>query len=349
MRVIIVPIMFCLLLLSCGQQERQPELDIAAPVTVEEVTFKPIEEYITSTGTINATRVAEVVSEAAGFYHRGINPRTNRPFAVGDAVRKDEVLVTLENPEYENNVKIDSQKMSLDLSKSEFEKQQSLYDKGGVTLRELKNAEKSYIDAQYSHENALYQLAKLKVVVPLDGIITSITDHTPGVKINSGETIAQIMDYRRLTMDANLPEKQLGNIRGGQVARITSINLPGKVFTGRITQVSPSIDATTRTFTATIEAENPGQELKPGMFVKAEIVVDSRESAVVIPKDVILSRRDNRVVFVVERGLAAERRIVTGLENPDEVEVVEGLAAEDRLVIKGFETLRDRARVKVTE
>lgn len=349
MKVIPVPIMLCLLFLSCGNQEGQSELDIAAPVTVEEVTFKPIEEYFTSTGTVTATRVAEVTSEAAGFFQPGINPRTKRPFAVGDAIRKDDVLLRLENPEYENNIKIESQKMSLDLSKSEFEKQQSLYDKGGVTLRELKNAEKSYVDAKYSYENSAFQLAKLEAKAPFEGIVTSVAAHTPGVKINSGEAIATIMDYRRLTMDAGLPEKQLGRIREGQEARITNINLPGKTFNGRIAHVSPALDPTTRTFTATLEIENPGQELKPGMFVKAEIVVDKRESAVVIPKDVILSRRESRVVFVVERGLAAERRITTGLENPKEVEVLEGLAAEDRLVIKGFETLRDRAKVKVTE
>ncbi len=51
----------------------------------------------------------------------------------------------------------------------------------------------------------------------------------------------------------------------------------------------------------------------------------------------------------MERGIAVERRIVTGIENPDYVEVTEGLNEEDRLVIKGFETLRNRAKVKVTE
>ena len=183
----------------------------------------------------------------------------------------------------------------------------------------------------------------------LDGIITDWTTYPVGVKITSGSPIARIMDYRRLTMDASLPEKQLSNIRQNMSARITNVNLPGTVLTAKITQVSPALDATTRTFKATLDIDNPTGELKPGMFVKAEIVVERHESVVVIPKEIILSRRQGRTIFVVERGLAAERTITIGLENSDAVEVVSGLAVQDRLVIKGFETLRDRARVKVEE
>ncbi len=349
MRAYPIPIILILLLISCGSQERQAEFDIAAPVTVEEVTLKSIEEFFTSTGTVAASRFADIRTEAAGFYRPAVNPRTGRPFMAGDAVRKDETLVYLDNPELENSIRLDAQKMSLDLAESEFEKQQSLYEKGGVTLRELKNAERSLLDARYSHENALMQLSKMEVKAPLEGILTTITPHTPGVKIGSGEAIGQIMDYRQLTMDVSLPEKQFGRIRVGLEARISNINTPGRTFIGNITQISPALDPSTRTFTATVSIANPSRELKPGMFVKAEIVVDGRENAVVISKDYILSRRQARTVFVVDRGLAVERRITIGLENPDEVEVVAGLNVEDRLVVKGFETLRDRARVRVTE
>jgi len=344
-----LPLFLFLLLLSCGRQDSQTQLDIAAPVTVEEVSLKPIEEFLTSTGTVEATRIADVKSEAAGIFHPAINPRTRQPYAPGDAVKKDELLVTLENTELENSIKIDSQKMNLDLTESEYETQKTLYEKGGVTLRELKNIERSLLDAKYAYENSLIQLSRLKILSPMDGIITSVTVHTPGIKINSGEAIAQVKDYRKLTLDVSLPEKQLGRIREGQTARITNVNLTGKTFTGRINHVSPSLDASTRMFTVNLEIDNPAMDLKPGMFVKAEIVTNRRESAVVIPKDVILYRRQEKAVFVVESGLAVERRIASGLENPDQLEVVSGLNEGDRLVIKGFETLRSQAKVKVTE
>ena len=92
----------------------------------------------------------------------------------------------IDNPEQENNIKIESQKLNLDISKREFEKQQSLYEKGGVTLRELKDSERSYIDSKYNHDNALIQLAKLKIRASFDGIIVDIPYYTQGTRLASG-------------------------------------------------------------------------------------------------------------------------------------------------------------------
>ena len=82
---------------------------------------------------------------------------------MGDKIGQNEVIIHIDNPEYENNIKIESLKLNLDISKREFEKQQSLYDKGGVTIRELKNSEMTYIDADYTYKNSLIQLQKMKI------------------------------------------------------------------------------------------------------------------------------------------------------------------------------------------
>ena len=83
------------------------------------------------------------------------------------------------------------------------------------------------------------------------------------------------------------------------------------------------------------------------MFVKADLVINSAENTVVIPKDIIVTRNRTRTVFVVERGVAYERTITTGLESADRVEVISGLEPGESVVSKGFETLRDKSRVKV--
>ena len=70
---------------------------------------------------------------------------------------------------------------------------------------------------------------------------------------------------------------------------------------------------------------------------------------IVIPKDIILVSRGRKTVYVVQRGFAQERRLELGIESSDSVEVIEGLEPEDSLVIEGFETLRNRSRVKVIE
>ena len=114
-----------------------------------------------------------------------------------------------------------------------------------------------------------------------------------------------------------------------------------------VTQVSPALDAASRSFKAMVEIENPGLLLRPGMFVQAEIIVARSDSAIVIPKDVIQVKQRGKTVFIVQKGAAQERIITTGLENPEWIEVREGLEPNDRLVVRGFETLRNRSKVKV--
>lgn len=336
-----------LILMSCGNPDTGSNTDIAVPVSVEEIKFKPIEEFVTTTGTVNAIKDVSLKSETSGYYRLATNPKTRRPFALGDFVTKGQVIIYLDNPELEYNTKIESQKLNLEISKQEFEKQQSLYEKGGVTYRELKNAEKMYMDAEYAYESAKIQLSKLKITSPFDGLIVDLPYYTPGTKVEANQKMVQIMDYRKLFMEVNLPGKELGRIKVDQTVRVMNYTMPEDTLKGKITQVSPALDPDTRSFKASLDIDNPDWLLRPGMFVKAEIVVASKDSAIVIPKDIITSSRDGKIVYIVDRGAARRRVISTGLENPEYVEVTEGLKKDERLVVRGFETLRNRSKVKI--
>jgi RND family efflux transporter MFP subunit len=116
---------------------------------------------------------------------------------------------------------------------------------------------------------------------------------------------------------------------------------------GSVTQISPAIEASSRTFQTSLLINNPEWTFRPGMFVKTEIIVARKDSAIVIPKNIIMSRQRGKTVFVIVKGASEERIITTGLENPDEVEVISGLSVNERLVVKGFETLRRRQKVKI--
>jgi multidrug efflux pump subunit AcrA (membrane-fusion protein) len=83
------------------------------------------------------------------------------------------------------------------------------------------------------------------------------------------------------------------------------------------------------------------------MFVKADIIINHQDSVIVIPKSIILSRQRGKTVFVIDRGIAVERIIETGLENITDVEVVKGLEKNERIVTSGFETLSNKSKVKI--
>jgi len=235
------------------------------------------------------------------------------------------------------------------LSENNLTKQKSLYDKGGVTQTELKNASIQYVNAKYSYENAEIQMAKMAIKAPFNGVIVEMQYHTDGVKIEQGQELFKVMDYNKLRMDVKLPEKHLPEVTLNQLVQITNYNIARDTVQGRISQISPVINADTRTFQSVLQIDNSMSLLRPGMFIKAAILSEKRDSTIVIPKETIISRQDGKVVFTVENGIATEKKITTGLESLDVIEVLSGLKTNDRLVVSGFETLRNKSKVSVIQ
>lgn len=346
MEKIVTFIISVLLITSCNRQQQDLGKDITIPVTVTEVKPGTIEKFIDITGVVQPVKEVQLKAEITGNYVLKVNPGTGKPYALGDRVEADREIIELEDKEFENNIKLNSLKLNLEITKQVFDKQQSLYDKGGVTLSELKNAEINYINASYSYEDALLRLQKMHVKAPFSGVIIDLPYYTPGVKVDANILLAKIMDYSKLFLEVNLPEKTMGETKSGQVVRITNYTLPNDTLLGTVSQLSPAIDAETRSYKGLILVNNPRLLLRPGMYVKGEIVVASAENAIVVPKEIIISKQRGNSVFVVEKGIAYERIVEFGLENPQEVQIISGLKMNEQLVVKGFETLRDRSKVK---
>jgi RND family efflux transporter MFP subunit len=348
MKKIILLFAAALLLISgCRNQDQTLTADVEIPVSVEELKLKPIEEFVNTTGTAFPKGEIEVKSKIGAAYFLEKNPQTGRLWQLGDKVKAGAIIVRLEDQEYVNSVKMETNQLNMELMESELRKQESLYEKGGVTLKELKTAGINYENARTTVVSSKLQLEKTKIIAPIDGVIVDLPYHTQGTQIEAGITIVKIMDYRTMYMDVQLPEKYISMIRPGQIVKMTNYTLPDDTIVGNVTQLSPAINADTRTFKGTVSINNPDLLLRPGMFVKADIVTNHKDSAIVIPKNIILSRQKGKTVFIVDRGVAAERIIETGLENLNDIEVTRGLAKNERVVTSGFETLNNRSKVKI--
>ena len=338
----LIPVM-----VSCGNQGNQINNELAIPVSVAEVVKGPIVQYINTTGTATAASQVTLNTEMSGIYILGKNPKTGSNFKLGDIVDKGQVIVRLENPETENSIAIATKKLNLDISELENQKQKSLYEKGGVTLRELKNSEVQLAQAKTDYENARIQLAKMEVIAPFRGAVVDLPQITSGTRVVSNTAVVTLMDYSKLLMEINLPEKTISTIKVGQEVSITNYTLPKDTLKAKINELSPVVSTETRTFKGKLLIDNPELKLRPGMFVKADIEVARRDSAIVISKEIILSGSRGKTVYIVEKGAARDRIITTGLENETMVEVLEGLKKNDRIVTKGFETLRSNSKVKI--
>lgn len=334
--------------ISCNNQPNAESTELAVPVSVENIKLKSIQQFVSTTGTAKAASETELNAEIEGNYLLQTNPKTGRKFQLGDRVEKGQVIVKLENAEYLNGLNMESTKLNLEISEQEYEKQKSLYEKGGVTLLEMRNSEVSMISAKNNYERAEIQLAKMQIEAPFSGVIVDLPYYTEGVRVAAGQSMVSLMNYKKMYVEINLPEKNISEVTTGQQVMITSYTLSEDTLKGQIAELSPIISDETRTFAGKLEIENADLKLRPGMFVKADIIIAQNDSAIVIPKDIILTGSRGKYVFVVGRNNAAnDRRIKTGISNQDEIEVIQGLSPNDRLIIKGFETLRDNSKVKV--
>ncbi len=336
-------------LYSCGNQQSSFSSDVETSVNVQEIKPSSIYDSYTATGSVSPVNEVELTNESEGEYYLQKNPRTGKLFKMGDDVKKGELIVRFENKAYEYEVNIKGAKVDLDIAKMTYEKQCALYDKGGVTLSEKVNAESDYISAQKAYESALIELDELNIKAPFSGVITNLPYYTQGVKLAADNTILELMKYTSMVLDVSLPESQLGKAKTGLEVEITNYTLPDTILTGEITEISPAIDADTRTFSGRIIVDNSEEFLKPGMFVKAKIIITRKDSVIVIPKDVLLSRSEGKAVFVASNRAARQKYIKTGIESEDSIEVVSGLEFEERLITSGYETLKNRSKIKIVK
>ena len=332
---------------GCRNQEQNLNADVEIPVSVENIKLKSIEEFINTTGTAFPKGEILLKSRISASYFLERNPETGRLWQLGDKIKAGSLIARLEDKEYVNSIKLETNQLNLELTESELKKEESLYEKGGVTLKELKTASINYENAKTTVESAKLQLDKTRIVAPIDGVIVDLPYYTQTTQVETGSVIAKIMDYQVMYMDVQLPEKYISVIKPGQVVKLTNYTIPEDTIIGNITQLSPAINADTRTFKGNISINNPKYLLRPGMFVKADIVTSHKDSVIVIPKAIILSRQRGKTVFIVDRGIVAERIIETGLENVSNVEITKGLEKNERIVISGFETLSNKSKVKI--
>jgi len=336
-------------LAGCRNPEQNLTTDVEIPVSVEDIRLKPIEEFVSTTGT--AVPKGEIILKAkiGATYFLEINPQTGRAWQLGDRVKTGSLIARLEDKEFVNSVRLESYQLNLELSESEMKKQESLYEKGGVTLKDMKTSAYNYTNAKSNLENAELQMEKTRITSPINGVIVELPYYTQGTLIDAGSQITKIMDYQTMFMNVQLPEKYINTIKTGQNVNLTNYALPEDTLTGKITQLSPAINADTRTFLGNIQINNPEYLLRPGMFVKADIVINHKDTVIVIPKSIILSRQKGKTVFIFDRGVAAERVIETGLENVTDVEVTKGLAKNERVVTSGYETLSNKSKIKIVK
>ena len=176
--------------------------------------------------------------------------------------------------------------------------------------------------------------AVFSLIAPIAGIVVE-RNATIGATVGSDANLFKIIDLSRVWIDANVFEKDLERVRFGQEVKVAVTAFPGSSFSGKVILVSSVVDPETRTVKVRTEVPNPDGRLKPDMFANVQIVTDLHRTAISIPQSAVLNDGGKTVVFVSEGSGYKKRAVTAGIQDNDRVEIIEGLVAGDKVVVKG--------------
>lgn len=169
---------------------------------------------------------------------------------------------------------------------------------------------------------------------PISGIVIE-RNGTIGATVGSDATVFKIIDSSSVWIDANVFEKDLERVRRGQEVKVSVPAFPGVNFSGRVILVSSVVDPETRTVKVRTEVPNADGRLKPDMFANVQIITDLHRTAISIPQAAVLDDGGKTVVFIAEGNGYAKREVHEGIKGDGRVEIIEGLQAGDKVVVKG--------------
>jgi RND family efflux transporter MFP subunit len=213
------------------------------------------------------------------------------------------------------------------------------------TDQDLQTAEAGVAQAQVGVDQARQAVTDTTVTAPVAGIITQKQASEGGL----ASAAAPIVSISSALVKVQVPieESQVPNLKLGDVAAIGGAVLGSATMTGKVTNVAPSGDTKSRTFTADVTPAQAG-DLRPGMFVQVTIALQEHQNVTSVSTSAIVANANGTFVFVVENGIAHEIPVTTGLANPTLTEITEGVSLGQSVVVQGQQRLNDGDRVTVT-
>ncbi|MFP4664921.1 MAG: efflux RND transporter periplasmic adaptor subunit [Bacteroidales bacterium] len=333
-----------LLVSACTEDdsEKDKNEDKAIPVMTAIARQESYQNELTFSGTVFAMREANLGSSMPGKVERFHYPR-------GSHVSKGDTLVSLSS-EMLTQAKIEQQALEKD-----FQRIKRLYEKNSVSEMEYDHL-KAKLDASRVKTRMLQK--NTSVVAPFSGIIADYLieegenffftlNADPGYSHTSG--ILRLMQINPVKVEIQINEKQQDKIQKGQKVRITPDAFPDRSYTGVVHYIKPMLSTMTRATTVEIKVPNPGNRLKPGMYVRCMADAGQRDG-IFVPMDAVFrqSGTPEEYVWLVKKD-SVIRQQIRRIDTRGERIIVDSVADGDTVVVKGKNKLENGRKIKITQ
>ncbi|HXM48694.1 MAG TPA: efflux RND transporter periplasmic adaptor subunit [Pyrinomonadaceae bacterium] len=198
------------------------------------------------------------------------------------------------------------------------------------SLEEIRNRQGLLAQRRSELALARQQLADTIVYAPLEGVVQE-KKASVGEYLAAGAPIVNIVRIDPLRLQVNVPERESHGIRNGQSVRVT-VEGDAEVYLGYVKRLSPTISEQNRVLAVEADVRNNGR-LRPGAFVRAEIVTNQTSTAVTVPSSAIVTFAGIEKVMLIENGKATEKAVTTGRRGPDWIEIKAGVNVGQSVIV----------------
>ncbi len=305
---------------------------VTAAAKIEQMGLK-----IEAVGTTRANESVQVTSKAS-------NMISAIKFNEGDVVDRGAVLVEMDDAEAQ--AALAEAQAALARSRSQYDRARDLAARQAVSAADLEQVEATRKADQARVAAAQARLDDTVIRAAFKGR-TGFRQVSVGSLVAPGTQITTLDDTSVIKLDFTVPETYLFLLRRGLPVKASTAGLPNEAFSGVVTNIESRVDPVTRSIVVRAEIPNSDGRLRQGMFMTVTLDGDVAPT-LLVPEEAIVPERGHSYVFVVHDGVAVRREVHTGKRRPGEVEIVDGVAENEHVVVEGTQNLRDGTRVGET-
>lgn len=313
----------------------------ALAVTVEPAKRGPIARTVTYTGTVQPALESQIYPRVEGWV---------REFLVdaGDRVRAGQLLIVLDREEIEGNYL--QAKAHYEFMAKEFERAKKLLEGGAISQSEYDQVRMMYEEAEGRAQAAKARLDYTAIRALISGVVTKRVETViVGQLVGPGAHLLTVADTRRMRVQARVAESDLPYLRVGTEAtvRFPALTNPSEIRGAKVSTVFPGLDPITRTSTVEVIVDNREGQIRPEMYAVVDLVLEKKDSAVIVPRRAVLEVEGTPTVFLTDGVTATARPVTLGVAARDKVEILEGVTEGEMVIVKGNRGLVDGQLVKL--
>lgn len=319
-------------------EKKEEKEEFAIPVEVTFSKVGDVAKFYQTTAILEAEQESKVVNKVTGMLE-SVHAQE------GQRVSAGELLAQIDPRNYE--LDFERAKIDYESAKSEYRRSQPVDGKQLISEKDLDKLRFRVQTTENQLEVARIKLRDSKVVSPINGVIAKRSVKAHNMLSNSGNEMFHVVSLDSLIGVVYLPESELSKVKLGQVAKLHFPAEPNLKLEATVLRIAPLVDSKLGTFKVTLTIDNQENILKPGMFARVALLLDSKQGVTLVPENAVIKKDGKATLFVAQNDRAKVLEVETGYTQDGWVEVITPIPNEEGVITVGQHGLKDDALVKV--